>query len=143
MTGAPTVAPTDVSIVVPTYRRPERLGRALAALARLPGAAAVEIVVCDDGSPAADAAAYERVAAESRLNVRLVRQENGGPGAARNAAGQQARGALLLFTDDDCLPSSGFIEQHIRGRAHGERIAVQGHVAFEPHTRLTPFMEMV
>ena len=143
MTAMKPVGLSDVSVIIPTYRRPERLAKVLAALARLPEATAVEIVVCDDGSPADDAVAYQRITSQSGLNVRLVRQENGVPGAARNAAGRAARGALLLFTDDDCLPVDGFFEQHLRGRTPGERVAVQGHVAFEPHTRITPFMEMV
>ena len=143
MNGVEGVALRDVSVIIPTYKRPTRLAQALAALARLPEAQQVEVVVCDDGSPPEDRAGYERVVAECGLNVRLIRQENGGPGAARNAAGRAASGALLLFTDDDCLPADGFFARHLARRSRGERVAVLGHVDWAPHVHVTPFMEMV
>lgn len=133
----------DVSVVIPTYRRPDRLATALSALAGLSGANEVEVVVCDDGSPEGESAEYQRISSESPLNVRLLRQENEGPGAARNAAGRAARGPLLLFFDDDCVPTAGFFEHHLRGRAPGEQRAVLGHIALSPGARVTPFMDMV
>ncbi|MGI8424051.1 MAG: glycosyltransferase [Chloroflexota bacterium] len=141
MSSAPTLA--NVSVIIPTYHRPERLARALAAISRLPGAHEVQVVVCDDGSPPEDGAAYRRVVEECGLDVLLVHQENGGPGAARNRAGQAARRPLLLFTDDDCLPTAGFFQHHVRDRLTDERVAVLGHVSWAPDVEVTPFMEMV
>ena len=135
------IGPDQLSIVIPSYRRPNRLAKVLASLAGQPEALRAEVVVCDDGSPAEDGAAYERVAAESGLNVTLVRRENGGPGAARNTAGRAATRPLLLFIDDDCVAAGGLIERHLQGSRPGT--AVEGQVALQPDARLTPFMEMV
>ena len=71
---------TKTAVVVPTYDRPEPLARCLAALVRLDPAPDV-IVVVDDGGrrPAAP------VCARFGDRVRVIRQRNAGPGAARNA----------------------------------------------------------
>lgn len=96
-----------LSVVVPTYRRPQRLERCLAQLARheLPDGS-VEVVVVDDGSPPDEEAQVRDVVAQSpaRLPVRLHRQDNAGPAGARNAGARLARAQVLAFTDDDCTP---------------------------------------
>lgn len=92
-----------VSVVVPTYARPDRLRACLAALAALDTpAGGFETIVVDDGSPVP----AEAIAGPFRasLDLRVLRQANAGPAAARNAGAAVARGALLAFTDDDCAP---------------------------------------
>ncbi len=92
------------SIVVPTYERPERLRNCLTALARLEYPRdCFEVIVVDDGSRASP----EPVIAPfySRLDLHLSCRPHRGPAAARNAGAGQARGALLAFTDDDCMPA--------------------------------------
>jgi GT2 family glycosyltransferase len=96
------------SIVIPTYRRPERLAACLAALARLDyPRERFEVIVVDDGSGAPPAAL---VAAQAgRLTVTLVEAVHAGPAAARNAGAARARGDYLAFTDDDCAPDPGWL----------------------------------
>lgn len=127
-----------VSVIVPTYNRPERLGACLNALARLDAPeGGFEVVVVDDGSPvhAASVAAPFR----DRLAVEVIRQENAGPAAARNRGAARARGALLAFTDDDCQPSTGWL------RAYAEAARERpGHLLIGTTTnmlRSNPFAE--
>jgi glycosyltransferase involved in cell wall biosynthesis len=97
-----------VSVVVPTYNRPERLRACLGALAALRyPRTAYEVVVVDDGS----AEPLDGVVApfRERMDLTLVRQENAGPAAARNAGAEAARYEYLAFTDDDCAPDSGWL----------------------------------
>ena len=98
-----------VSIVIPTYARPERLRDCLAVLARqtMP-AETFEVVVVDDGSPLPVVA--PEAAAPGGPTVRIIRQQNAGPSAARNRGVQEARGELIALTDDDCLPSPEWLE---------------------------------
>ena len=64
----------------------------------------LEVVMVDDGSPDGSAAIAARVAAEDP-RFALLRQENAGLGAARNAGVARATGELLMFVDsDDRLP---------------------------------------
>jgi glycosyltransferase involved in cell wall biosynthesis len=86
---------------VPTRDRPAALARCLGALAAQTVADALEMIVVDDGS-----LAVEEVSEVVALHrpARLIRRAGGGPAAARNAGAQDARGAVLCFTDDDCTP---------------------------------------
>lgn len=98
-----------VSIVIPTYARPERLRDCLVALARqtMP-ADTFEIIVVDDGSP--QRVVPPEATTPSGPAIRIIRQPNAGPSAARNRGVAEARGELIAFTDDDCLPTPGWLE---------------------------------
>jgi glycosyltransferase involved in cell wall biosynthesis len=91
-----------VSVVVPTYNRAPVLRRLLEALAECDvPAGGLEVVVVDDGSRD-DTAGVVRA---SPIPVEYLHQRNAGPAAARNRGWRHARGALIAFTDDDCVPS--------------------------------------
>lgn len=97
-----------ISVVVPSYNRPEPLRQCLEALAALDYPAdQYEVVVVDDGGhPPLDGLVG---GFRGRLRVRLLRQDNAGPGAARNTGAAAAHGEYLAFTDDDCRPESGWL----------------------------------
>jgi len=97
-----------ISIIIPTYARPQALHSCLESIAGLDyEARGFEVIVVDDGSPAPLREVAARFA--DRLDVRVEREENRGPAAARNAGAALARGPLLAFTDDDCLPDPGWL----------------------------------
>ena len=93
---------------MPTRDRPAALGRCLGALSAQTVAQALEVIVVDDGSVAA-----EEVSDVVRLHppARLIRLPGGGPAAARNVGVQHARGSVLCFTDDDCTPHQEWAER--------------------------------
>ena len=92
-----------VSVVVPIYRVEAYLEECLASL-RAQTFTDLEVVMVDDGSPDGSAAIAARVAEED-ARFTLLRQENAGLGAARNAGVAAAGGELLMFVDsDDRLP---------------------------------------
>ncbi len=98
------------SVVVPTYDRPERLARCLRALATLDYPPdRYEVVVVDDGSHAPLDPVVDAVPTPDGLTVRLLRQDNAGPAAARNRGAAAARAPQLAFTDDDCTPRPGWL----------------------------------
>jgi hypothetical protein len=84
-----------VSVIVPTYNRPELLGLTLDSIERQTYAALEIIVVNDAGRDVADVVArFPR--------ARLVNQPaNRGPSPARNRGLAEARGEFVIFFDDD------------------------------------------
>ena len=105
----------DFSIVVPTYRRPEPLGRCLEAMARLDaGSPTFELLVVDDGGGLETAAVEGGLDALSDRCL-ILRVSHGGPAAARNAAARAARGRWLAFTDDDCEPRPDWLHGFAAG----------------------------
>lgn len=102
MRGAARAIVVDTTVIIPTYNRPERLRDCLDALMQST-TAPLEVVVVDDGGDVDLAPIVAPFPA-----VRLVRQANAGPAAARNAGATAARGEYLVFTDDDCLPRVGW-----------------------------------
>jgi glycosyltransferase involved in cell wall biosynthesis len=112
-------------VIVPTRHRPRDLRRCLEALASLdyPRESFEVIVVDDGGSSPLD----ELVASfEDRIDVRVVQQPWSGAGAARNLGAGDARGALLAFTDDDCLPERGWLRALAEGAGADAARAVGG-----------------
>jgi len=91
----------SVSVIIPTRDRPEMLAAALDSVfrqTRLPE----EVVVVDDASPVSYAGVLGRLATPSGVDLayhRLERPQGGG--AARNYGARRARGAVLMFLDDD------------------------------------------
>jgi glycosyltransferase involved in cell wall biosynthesis len=103
-------AAVEASVVVATRDRPGQLRGCLEALTQQITDRAYEVVVIDDGGEppvaASDLAAFPR--------VRLLREAGRGPAAARNLGVREARGAFILFTDDDALPEPGWLEAACR-----------------------------
>ncbi|HRX01636.1 MAG TPA: glycosyltransferase [Anaerolineae bacterium] len=99
------------SVIVPVYNGASVIDRCLDALAdqTIPPTD-FEIIIVDDGSTDGTAARIaEWAARHSCVAVSILRQQQAGPASARNHGARNARGPLLLFTDADCRPVSGWI----------------------------------
>lgn len=119
----------DVSVVVATHNRPERLGRLLTALRRQTVALdRFEVVVVDDASSPHTARVLEvyRVSTPS-LALKVIRlEEPGGAGTARECGRLEANGTVIAFTDDDCEPTPGWLEAVLDAMAGSDSVFVQG-----------------
>ncbi|HET9073796.1 MAG TPA: glycosyltransferase [Solirubrobacteraceae bacterium] len=128
----------EVSVVVSSYERPESLARLLEALAgQSLGADRFEVIVVDNGSGPATAAALDRIAARSPLRLNRIRHERTlGPAGGRNSGWRAARAPLIAFTDDDCRPLpgwlAGLLRAHAAGPRPGELTIVQGRTDPDP-----------
>jgi glycosyltransferase involved in cell wall biosynthesis len=100
-----------ISVVVPTYQRPDLLGRCLAALdAQDLDPVGYEVIVADDAASAITRQQVEGFAGQARASVVYVPVTGAhGPAAARNAGWRRARGDVIAFTDDDCIPDRGWL----------------------------------
>jgi glycosyltransferase involved in cell wall biosynthesis len=132
-----------LTVVIPTYNRCETLKKALAGyLVQKALQEIAEIIVVDDGSTDSTAAIVAQASKESAAPIRYFRQENKGPAAARNVGIREARSKLILFTDDDIIPSFDLVAEHIEWHSKypGEETAVLGYVSWAPEINPTPFM---
>ncbi len=92
------------SVIIPSFNRFEQLVDCLQAIAKLDYPRdSFEVIVVDDGSQRP----LDEVVTPfmQKINLTLIRQENAGPGIARNAGAKHAKGDYLVFTDDDCTPA--------------------------------------
>src|SRR5687768_13143566 len=93
----------SVTVVVPTYNRRDRLHSVLLGLTTQDYDVSFETVVVSDGS---DDGTDEYLASGLvPLPVVACRQPNSGPASARNRGFETASGELILFLDDDVVPS--------------------------------------
>ncbi len=125
----------ELSVVVASHDRPLRLRWLLNSLERQTLDRTLwEVVVSHDsrGPETDQLLANHGLAADGTLRWTSLPAGTAPPGANRNAALALARGAVVVFTDDDCRPGPDWLE-HVRRAAerHPGKI-VQGPVAGDP-----------
>ena len=90
----------DISVVIPTFRRPALLADALASALAQEGVS-LEIVVVDD-SPEGSAEAVVSALGDARVRyVKMETPSGGCPGQVRNVGWPLTTGRLVHFLDDD------------------------------------------
>jgi glycosyltransferase involved in cell wall biosynthesis len=122
------------------YERPELLGLMLESL-HGQTSPPLEVVLVDDGSRSAAAlAALDDVERDfATRGWTLLRGRNAGPGAARHAAAEVARGEYLLFTDDDDWAQPEALATFARVAAHTDAdVLVSAYRGFEGASRPRP-----
>ncbi|MEM1451049.1 MAG: glycosyltransferase [Planctomycetota bacterium] len=137
----PGASTPEITVLFPTYGRPDRAEALLGRLAEQTLAGErFEVVVVDDGSrPQID---VDVGALPYRCT--LVRQPNGGPAAARNAGLALARAPLVLILNDDAVPAPDLLEKHLAAHAEvGPRCAVLGTFHFTEEARRSAFTRLL
>jgi GT2 family glycosyltransferase len=100
-----------VSLVIPTSNRRLSLARLLESLIEQTHSnARFEVLVVDDGSTDGTLEYLRSLVVPYPL--RVLPQPHRGPAAARNLGAQQSQAALIVFIDDDVVPSPGLIAEH-------------------------------
>jgi len=134
---------SELSVVIPTYNRCQILDKAISAyLRQTAGQSIAEMIVVDDGSTDVTKEVVTKWSQTSSIPIRYFRQENKGPAAARNVGIGQARGDLILFTDDDILPAPNLVSEHLNFHRRSPEFttAVLGRVNWADEVQPTPFM---
>ena len=127
-----------VSVVVPTYRRPQVLPELFAALAAQEVEGGFEVVVVDNGSGDDTGRVLAELAAVAPMPVTVLAiATNRGPAAARNLGWRTARAPIVAFTDDDCRPAPGWLAAGVAAMAADPDLGVvQGAVDRPPDSTL-------
>src|SRR5215213_8651019 len=120
-----------VSVVIATLNHPALLDRCLGALVRqtLP-MEQFEIILVDDGPhTATETVVRDLVHRYPGLHVQYrVAGPAHGPAAARNVGWRTAQGAVIAFTDDDCIPDAEWLEAGLRALSASEAGAIWGRI---------------
>jgi GT2 family glycosyltransferase len=111
------------SVIIPTRNRRDLLRECLTAVTRQEYPH-VEIIVIDDGS----SDGTDQMVRTSFPCVRYIHTRSGaGSPAARNCGVYAARGDIIAFTDDDCVPPRDWLTRHLlHHRSHTGIGAVGG-----------------
>lgn len=118
------LAPTLVSIVVPTCERADDLRRCLRSLVTQRTRHAIEIIVVDN-RPASGVA---REVVREFPSVRLISEERPGLSYARNAGIVAATGTIVVATDDDVTAPAGWLDRLVAPFVRANVTCVTGNV---------------
>jgi len=126
--GGGSVNAKSASIIIPTFNGASRIGNCLDSLEKQTAGRNVEILVVDDGSTDNTANVVRGYS-----SVRLIPQANAGPASARNRGALEAKGKILLFTDDDCVPMPDWLEAMLGPFKDPEVVGAKG--VYRTHQR--------
>ncbi len=117
-----------VSVIIPCHNAEAWLGETLDSVA-IQRDCTCEVIVVDDGSTDESARIAESIGGR---NIRVIRQEQQGVGAARNAGTQIARGAFLQYLDADDVLAPGAVRARVNAlNTSGADIAYSDWVRWE------------
>jgi GT2 family glycosyltransferase len=128
------VSSPEISVVISTRDRPERLSRLLGALrAQTLAVDRFEVVVVQDGGGLASAQLLETEVASGVLALRLAHHPRSrGAAAGRNTGGRLARAELVAFTDDDCAPEPRWLSAALAAASMHPGAIIQGPTLPDP-----------
>ena len=127
-----------ISVVIPTFKKPEPLRETLASLRQLDYPTdRCEIIVVDDG-PDHETESIVDAAGSDPPPIRYLAQTHGGAATARNHGAREASSEVVVFLDDDMLVPPDLIARHLDALAQQAPAIVCGYREFapEPATRL-------
>jgi glycosyltransferase involved in cell wall biosynthesis len=124
---------TNLTVILPTFRRPDALGRALDALAAQedPGVAWELVVIDNDDPPGAEATVDDR-GRHLPVPVRFVREPRRGASHARNRGIEEATGDIIVMLDDDVVPKADWLARLVEPILEGRCDATGGRVILDP-----------
>ncbi len=133
-----------ISVVIPTFKRPQLLLKCLSALKNQSFSPEnYEVIVVTDGPDD-----------ETRQNVKSFTNQHhllnficnnlnikAGPAAARNKGASLAKGELIVFTDDDCVPDNNWLQSYWNAfcKEQQKEIAFSGKTVVPRSGKLTDY----
>jgi GT2 family glycosyltransferase len=123
------------SIIIPTVGAGDNLHQCLTFLGEQNfDPSRFEVIVVRDGGPDASLPASP---GGSKIAARFLRQDHKGPAAARNLGIKHARGDIILFLDDDSVPTKAWIQATSEAwTAYPESAGIGGYILSEGTDRL-------
>jgi glycosyltransferase involved in cell wall biosynthesis/GT2 family glycosyltransferase len=112
--------PKKISLVIPSYERPDELNELIACLEQQTFRS-FEVIIVDQSAepwPGADK--------RHSFSLQYIHTDIKGAVRARNTGAQYASGDIIAFTDDDCRPEPEWLEKGLRYFENDEVVGVEG-----------------
>jgi len=118
----------EISIIIATYNRAERLRFLLDALndLHLSDGVQCEVLVIDNNSADSTKEVTNSYLSSENLKFRYLFERRQGKSYALNTGIRKAEGDILVFTDDDCVPDPYWVEHIIKEFEHDPSLSVVG-----------------
>lgn len=126
-----------VSIIVPTFNGGNRIAKCLDALKQQKSVVSTEILVIDDGSTDNTVEI-----ARQYQDIRVISQTNAGPASARNRGVLEARGAIVLFIDDDCVAAPHWLDAMIAPFEDPDVVGAKGAYRTQQKSLIARFVQI-
>ncbi|MEX0772633.1 MAG: glycosyltransferase [Balneolales bacterium] len=100
------------SIIIPIYNRSEDLDVLLESLMKQTfPPESYELIIVDDGSTENIKGVVDKFLSKAKFGIRYFRQENQGPGKARNTGMDLAENDVIVFIDSDCIIPAHYLSE--------------------------------
>ena len=111
-----------LSVVIPTYERPDDLRICLNSLSKdiQLGSPSYEIIVTDDSKSKVS----KRMVEKEFPDVSWGKGKQNGPAGNRNAGVGRAKGKWIVFVDDDCIAQEGYLNAYAKAIKSNPEIQV-------------------
>lgn len=132
-----------VTVVIPAYKRPEKLRLAVAsAIVQDLDPSLYEVIVVDSSPTLENVELVEELAQDSAVPVTCLHKKPEGPGPSRFLGARQARGRYIAYMDSDCVASPGWLRAGADS-FRGNIGLVQGRVLADPEAALSVFSHYI
>lgn len=109
---SPSPAGTEVTVVVPAFRRGKMLARCIRSLqAQDMDPQRYEIIVVDSSPDGDNEELLKSMARQGRCSLRVYHKQPEGPGPSRNKGVEESASPFVAFLDSDCFADPGWLEK--------------------------------
>lgn len=127
------MAACDISVIIPVYNIQQHLRECLDSVLGQ-SYPHLQVICVDDGSTDESPAILAEYA-QKDPRVQVIRQQNAGPGAARNTGLEAATGEYVIFLDSDDWFEPDFLEQMVNtAQREGADVAICRAVEFDTNS---------
>jgi glycosyltransferase involved in cell wall biosynthesis len=130
----------EASIVIPTYKRPDKLENCLKNLVNQVQENDSEIIIIDDSKRGEG----EKIAKkyETECTIKYRKNPKKGRATARNEGIRHARGKIIIFIGDDIVVEDGWLSEHIslHEKYPDENISFVGFITWPPDLKVSKYM---
>lgn len=133
----------ELSVIIATYNRKGSLKETLQSLLTQDlDINKYEIIVVNDGSTDGTETLLQEYVSASPVRLKYFTQKNQGPAAARNLGISHAKGTIIAFTDDDCLPDKSWLSTIALEFQTNSILGLQGST-FTDLNKITPLTHQI